>query len=94
MVFVEFKSQEPSATWWTVSREIEFRSLIEQVQWLTIIPKMHARIASRWAETAVMAGVLQARREGYRWRYIVPANEPIDPIKDVEATSRLSVPDT
>ncbi|XWN29948.1 MAG: phage portal protein [Devosia sp.] len=65
--------------------KIEFRRLIEQLQWLTIIPKMHARIARRWAETAVMAGVLRTRREGYRWRYVVPANEPIDPKKDIEA---------
>ncbi|MFN3891993.1 MAG: phage portal protein [Beijerinckiaceae bacterium] len=65
--------------------KIEFRRLIEQLQWLTIVPKMMARITERFASRAILAGVLRDRREGYRWEYVMPANEPIDPKKDLEA---------
>jgi lambda family phage portal protein len=66
--------------------KIEFRRLIEQLQWLTIIPKMYVRIMERFNDRAVLAGVLPARaRDGYRWKYVTPANEPIDPKKDLEA---------
>lgn len=65
--------------------KIEFRRLIEQFQWLTIVPKMMARITDRFSSRAVLANVLRERREGYRWTYVMPANEPIDPRKDLEA---------
>jgi capsid protein len=65
--------------------KIEFRRLIEQLQWLTIIPQCHKRIAEGWVQRAVLEGVLPPRRDGYRWTFVTPANEPIDPKKDLEA---------
>lgn len=65
--------------------KIEFRRLIEQFQWLTIVPKVLSRIAARWSSRAVLSGALRERRDGYRWKYVMPANEPIDPRKDLEA---------
>ena len=65
--------------------KIEFRRLIEQFQWLTIVPKVLNRITERWVSRAIMSGVLRERRDGYRWKYVMPANEPIDPKKDLEA---------
>lgn len=65
--------------------KIEFRRLIEQIQWLTIIPQVHRRIAHEWTRRAIAEGVLRRRSQGYRWQFIVPANEPIDPKKDLEA---------
>ncbi len=65
--------------------KIEFRRMIEQLQWLTIVPKLHARITARFTQDAITAGVLRPRRDGWRWTYVMPANEPIDPKKDLEA---------
>lgn len=65
--------------------KIEFRRLIEQLQWLTIVPKVMTRITDRFSRRAVLSDVLRERREGYRWKYVMPANEPIDPKKDLEA---------
>lgn len=65
--------------------KIEFRRLIEQYQWLTIVPKVLNRITARWVSRAIMVGALRERKEGYRWKYVMPANEPIDPRKDLEA---------
>lgn len=65
--------------------KIEFRRLIEQFQWLTIVPKALNRITARWASRAILSGALRERKEGYRWKYVMPANEPVDPRKDLEA---------
>ena len=66
--------------------KIEFRRLIEQLQWLTLIPNLYQRVTTQFANRAVLSGALPARtRDGYRWKYVTPANEPIDPKKDLEA---------
>lgn len=65
--------------------KIEFRRQIEQLQWLTIVPKQLNPITRRFTETAILAGALKERKDGYRWKYVMPANEPIDPKKDLEA---------
>lgn len=65
--------------------KIEFRRMVEQMQWLVLEPKLLRRITARWSDRAVLAGVLPSRRDGYRWRFVMPANEPIDPKKDMEA---------
>lgn len=65
--------------------KIEFRRLIEQMQWLVLVPFLMNRIVARFKETAIMAGELRDRKIGYRHTYIMPATEPIDPLKDLQA---------
>lgn len=65
--------------------KIEFRRLVEQLQWLVLVPKVMQRTTSRWTQTAIDAGKLRPRREGYAFDYVMPAVEPIDPKKDLEA---------
>lgn len=65
--------------------KIEFRRLVEQLQWLMFVPKLMKPTTRRFTEIAVMAGKLRERREGYRWDFVMPSVEPIDPKKDLEA---------
>lgn len=65
--------------------KIEFRRLVEQIQYHIMAPRLCLPVARRFTERAVMAGKLAKRREGYRFDLIMPANEPIDPKKDLEA---------
>lgn len=65
--------------------KIEGRRLIEQEQERLFVPKFMRRTTGWWTEAAILAGVLPPRKGGYRWNYIMPANEPIDPRKDLEA---------
>lgn len=66
--------------------KIEFRRVIEQFQWLTLVPMLLDPIWERWVEVAQDAGVLPRRAPGfYAVEWIMPANEPIDPIKDMQA---------
>lgn len=61
------------------------RRLTAQEQTLLLIPRMMRPVTDRWTQAALDAGVLRPRRGGYRWDYILPAVEPIDPRKDLEA---------
>lgn len=65
--------------------KIEFRRLIEQLQWHTIIPRLCAPVMRRFIERGTLAGILPTVRAGYQVKWITPANEPIDPKKDLEA---------
>ena len=65
--------------------KIEFRRLVEQLQWHVVKPRLMRPTTTRFTDVAVMAGKLRERREGYRWDYVMPAVEPIDPKKDLEA---------
>lgn len=65
--------------------KIEFRRIVEQIQWLTVVPGLLDPVCERFVERAILAGVLRDRREGYARRYVMPAVEPIDPKKDLEA---------
>lgn len=65
--------------------KIEFRRLVEQFQWLTLDPMLLAPIADWFEREAQDAGVLPARAGGYPAEWIMPAVEPIDPKKDLEA---------
>ncbi|HWW46554.1 MAG TPA: phage portal protein [Xanthobacteraceae bacterium] len=65
--------------------KIEFRRMIEQFQWHTIVAMFLQPIWDRWVEVAVDAGVLPRRKGGYPVEWIMPANEPIDPMKDMQA---------
>lgn len=65
--------------------KIEFRRMIEQFQWLTLADMLIKPARRKWTETAIDAGVLPERAEGYPFELIMPAVEPIDPLKDMEA---------
>ncbi|MER8786872.1 phage portal protein [Mesorhizobium sp. M0983] len=64
---------------------IEFRRLVEQIQWHIVIPRLCIPVLNRFVARAVLSGILPDRREGYPVKWITPANEPIDPKKDLEA---------
>ncbi|QKV20250.1 phage portal protein [Oricola thermophila] len=65
--------------------KIEFRRLVEQIQWTVLVPQLIAPVAQRVIDRAVIAGRLPYRRAGYPLDHIMPAVEPIDPKKDLEA---------
>jgi len=65
--------------------KIEFRRLVEQLQWLCVVPMMMRPICDRFLLRAVQLGVLRERREGFAYDFVMPAVEPIDPKKDLEA---------
>ena len=78
--------------------KIEFRRLTEQAQYLVIIPMLCAPTWQRFIRAAVLAGTLEDRPDGYPCEWITPANEPIDPLKDLTAdilavrSGRMTVP--
>lgn len=65
--------------------KIEFRRVIEQFQHLTIRDMWLEPLWDRWCEMAIDAGILPRRAGGYPVEWIMPANEPIDPIKEMQA---------
>lgn len=65
--------------------KIEFRRLVEQLQWLVAVPGLMHRIVDRFKATAMLAGELRDRAAGYACEFVMPAVEPIDPLKDLKA---------
>lgn len=65
--------------------KIEFRRLNEQTQHQVFIPMFCAPAWRRFIEMAVTSGKLPRRQGGYPCDWITPANEPIDPVKDLTA---------
>jgi len=65
--------------------KIEFRRLVEQVQWTTVVPMMIAPVGRKLINRAILSGKLRERKAGYRLDYVMPAIEPIDPLKDLQA---------
>ncbi len=65
--------------------KIEFRRLVEQLQWTVIVPRLLGPVMRRVIDRAILAGRLPDRREGYPLDHIMPGVEPIDPKKDLEA---------
>lgn len=65
--------------------KIEFRRLVADLQWNLLVPQVLDRIVARFVDRAVLAGRLKPRRDGYRHLFVMPAHEPIDPKKDLEA---------
>ncbi|MFD1328286.1 phage portal protein [Mycoplana ramosa] len=65
--------------------KIEFRRIVEQLQWGVFVPMVCRKVDRRFEELAVMAGKLRPRKDGYRVDHVMPAVEPIDPKKDLEA---------
>ncbi len=60
------------------------RRLVEQKQWLTVVPKLLRPVGQRFIETAILAGVLRDKAT-WRFDYVMPAVETLDPKKDLEA---------
>lgn len=65
--------------------KIEFRRFIEQFQWHTLVAMFLTPLWDRWVEVAQDAGILPRRAAGYPVEWIMPAVEPIDPLKDMQA---------
>jgi capsid protein len=65
--------------------KIEFRRLVEQFQWLTLVPMFLQPVWERFISLAIDAGELPYRTHGYPVEWLMPANEPIDPLKDLQA---------
>jgi lambda family phage portal protein len=65
--------------------KIEFRRMVEQFQWHTLVAMFLEPLWQRWIDAAIDAGILPRRAEGYPVDWIMPANEPIDPMKDMQA---------
>lgn len=65
--------------------KIEFRRLIEQIQWLCLVPMLIEPTIRRAVELGDMAGMYRIPRAGFELKHIMPAVEPIDPKKDLEA---------
>lgn len=59
---------------------IEFRGLIEQEQWLSLVPQVLQRIRAWWREAAALQGIpLGDQAED---AYTMPAKPQVDPLKD------------
>lgn len=65
--------------------KIEFRRLVEQLQWTILVPRMIEPVMQRVLHRATLTGRLRRLHDGYRLDHIMPAVEPIDPKKDLEA---------
>lgn len=65
--------------------DIHRRRLCEQTQTHILVPQLMRRTTGWFIDAAIMAGALKPRKAGYRWDYILPAVEPIDPRKALEA---------
>jgi lambda family phage portal protein len=65
--------------------KIEFRRIVEQVQWHIMAPRLCLPVTRRFTDRAILAGRLPKRRDGYHVDLIMPANEPIDAEKDLKA---------
>lgn len=65
--------------------KLDFRRLIEQIQFMLIIPNLCTPIWNRFISRAILAGVLSDRAGGYPVDWITPAWEPVNPKFDLDA---------
>ncbi|WP_316181397.1 phage portal protein [Bradyrhizobium sp. SZCCHNRI1009] len=65
--------------------KIEFRRVIEQFQYLTLVAMLLDPLWEAWVGLAQDTGILPRREGGYPVEWIMPANEPIDPMKEMQA---------
>uniref|UniRef100_UPI0028EB8E5B phage portal protein n=1 Tax=Bradyrhizobium sp. SZCCHNRI2007 TaxID=3057281 RepID=UPI0028EB8E5B len=65
--------------------KIEFRRIVEQFQHLTIVAMLLDPLWEFWVGLAQDVGILPRREGGYPVEWIMPANEPIDPMKEMQA---------
>lgn len=64
---------------------IEQRKFVADAQWHMLAPQVIDRVIARFIDRAILAGRLRARAGGYPCQVIMPAFEPVDPKKDLEA---------
>jgi len=62
-----------------------FKRLVEQQQWLSLVPMVMHRVTERFVDIAIAAGKLKERKAPYLREYVMPAVVPIDPLKDLKA---------
>jgi lambda family phage portal protein len=61
------------------------RKFVSDAQWHMLAPQVLDRVIARFIDRAIMAGRLRPRQGGYPCQVIMPAFEPVDPKKDLEA---------
>lgn len=64
---------------------IEQRKFVADAQWHMLAPQVIDRVITRFISRAILAGRLRPRTQGYPCQVIMPAFEPVDPKKDLEA---------
>lgn len=64
---------------------LEHRRFTADLQWHMLAPQVLDRIIARFIDRAILAGRLRPRQGGYPCQVIMPAHEPVDPKKDLEA---------
>ncbi|UNJ22044.1 portal protein [Microcystis phage vB_MweS-yong2] len=66
--------------------KIEFRRMLADLQWNMLVPQLIDRVVRRFVDRAILAGLLRASdSNAYPYEIVMPAHEPIDPLKDLEA---------
>jgi capsid protein len=61
------------------------RKFVSDLQWHMLAPQVITRVIKLWVQLAILSGRLRPRKEGYPCQVIMPAFEPVDPKKDLEA---------
>lgn len=61
------------------------RKFVADAQWHMLAPQVIDRVIARFIDRAIMAGRLRPRSGSYPCQVIMPAFEPVDPKKDLEA---------
>lgn len=61
------------------------RKFVADAQWHMLAPQVIDRVIARWIDRAILSGRLRPRQGGYPCQVIMPAFEPVDPKKDLEA---------
>lgn len=64
---------------------IEFRGMIEEDQWLMLIPIMCEPVWEAFIAAAIMVGLLEPRAEGYPVEFMPPRVQLLDPAQDIPA---------
>jgi lambda family phage portal protein len=65
--------------------KIEFRRIVEQLQWLVVVPKLIEPVVERFLDRAKLARIIDRLPQGCGCQFVMPAVEPIDPEKDLKA---------
>jgi len=68
--------------------KIDFRALVEQIQELTVIPRLCKPVWERFIARAILAGELKERSGGYPVEWVTPAWQSINPKFDEDAEQR------
>lgn len=65
---------------------VEFRMLVETLQWLTLAPMFLHPVARRWAHAGYHLGQLQTAPDNLRASWTMPKMDQVDPLKETLAT--------